>query len=126
MPRALYFFRWGALFTLVTGATLEYKEPRVALKAPVAVPARPLAGTRNTVKFKAVQTQKVRAVFQHGRGKPTALVEMAVSAGVQLKSLSVQNTTLDDVFVHYTGRQLRDEAVKAYKFVIPPRPGMQP
>ena len=30
-----------------------------------------------------------------------------------MKSLSVQNTTLDDVFVHYTGRQLRDEQVKA-------------
>ena len=43
-----------------------------------------------------------------------------------VKSLSVQNTTLDDVFVHYTGRQLRDELVKAHSFVMPPRPGMQP
>jgi ABC-2 type transport system ATP-binding protein len=32
---------------------------------------------------------------------------------------------LDDVFVHYTGRQLRDELVKAYQFVMPQRPGMQ-
>ena len=31
-----------------------------------------------------------------------------------------------DVFVHYTGRQLRDELVKAYGFVMPTRPGMQP
>ena len=36
--------------------------------------------------------------------------------------LSVQNTTLDDVFVHYTGRQLRDELVKAYAFVMPHAP----
>ncbi len=36
-------------------------------------------------------------------------------AGVGVKSLSVQNTTLDDVFVHYTGRQLRDELRKAYR-----------
>ena len=43
-----------------------------------------------------------------------------------VKSLSVQNTSLDDVFVHYTGRQLRDELVKAHSFVMPPRPGMQP
>jgi ABC-2 type transport system ATP-binding protein len=48
---------------------------------------------------------------------------MAVQAGVEVKSLSVQNTTLDDVFVHYTGRQLRDELVKAYGFVMPQRPG---
>jgi len=56
----------------------------------------------------------------------TQLVEMAVSRGEVIKSLSVQTTTLDDVFVHYTGRQLRDEQVKAVGFMMPPRPGMQP
>jgi ABC-2 type transport system ATP-binding protein len=56
----------------------------------------------------------------------TQLVEMAVSKGEVIKSLSVQTTTLDDVFVHYTGRQLRDEQVKAVGFMMPPRPGMQP
>ena len=45
--------------------------------------------------------------------------------GVPVKSLSVQNTTLDDVFVHYTGRQLRDELQKAYAFTMPQRPGLQ-
>ena len=45
--------------------------------------------------------------------------------GEQLTSLSVQNTSLDDVFVHYTGRQLRDEQVKAV-FSMPPRPGASP
>ena len=56
----------------------------------------------------------------------TQLVEMAVASGEAIKGLSVQNTTLDDVFVYYTGRQLRDEQVKAQGFVMPPRPGMQP
>jgi ABC-2 type transport system ATP-binding protein len=56
----------------------------------------------------------------------TQLVEMAVVRGEVIKSLSVQTTTLDDVFVHYTGRQLRDEQVKALGFMMPPRPGMQP
>ena len=49
----------------------------------------------------------------NGSGTTTDLVEMAVVAKVTLKTLTVQNTTLDDVFVHYTGRQLRDELVKA-------------
>jgi ABC-2 type transport system ATP-binding protein len=53
-------------------------------------------------------------------------VGAAVEAGLAVKSLSVQNTTLDDVFVHYTGRQLRDELLKAHGFVMPPRPGLQP
>jgi len=56
----------------------------------------------------------------------TQLVEMAVGRGEVIKALSVQTTTLDDVFVHYTGRQLRDEQVKAVGFMMPPRPGMQP
>jgi ABC-2 type transport system ATP-binding protein len=67
-----------------------------------------------------------RVLTSNGSRTTTALVEMAVEAGVPVRTLSVQNTTLDDVFVHYTGRQLRDELVKAYQFVMPARPGMQP
>ena len=67
-----------------------------------------------------------RVLTGNGSATTTALVEMAVEADVPVKSLSVQNTTLDDVFVHYTGRQLRDELVKAYGFVMPQRPGLQP
>ena len=67
-----------------------------------------------------------RILTGDGSKTTTELVELAVRNGVDLKSLSVQNTTLDDVFVHYTGRQLRDELVKAHGLVMPPRPGMQP
>jgi ABC-2 type transport system ATP-binding protein len=67
-----------------------------------------------------------RLLTSNGSLTTTQLVEMANQSGASIKSLSVQNTTLDDVFVHYTGRQLRDEQVKAHGFVMPPRPGMQP
>ena len=67
-----------------------------------------------------------RVLTGNGSRTTTELVEMAVQSGVQVKSLTVQNTTLDDVFVHYTGRQLRDELQKAYAFVMPQRPGLQP
>jgi ABC-2 type transport system ATP-binding protein len=67
-----------------------------------------------------------RILTGNGSRTTTQLVEMAVQSNASVKSLSVQNTTLDDVFVHYTGRQLRDELVKAHGFVMPPRPGMQP
>jgi len=67
-----------------------------------------------------------RVLTSDGSRTTTELVEAAVKSSVTVRSLSVQNTTLDDVFVHYTGRQLRDELVKAYGFVMPPRPGMQP
>ncbi len=64
-----------------------------------------------------------RILTGDGSRTTTELVETAVQAGVDVKSLSVQSTSLDDVFVHYTGRQLRDELVKAHSFVMPPRPG---
>jgi ABC-2 type transport system ATP-binding protein len=67
-----------------------------------------------------------RVLTSNGSRTTTELVELAVEAGVGVKSLSVQNTTLDDVFVHYTGRQLRDELVKAFAFTMPSRPGVQP
>ncbi len=40
-----------------------------------------------------------------------ALLEAVRAAGIALTSLSVQSTTLDDVFVHYTGHQLRSAEV---------------
>jgi ABC-2 type transport system ATP-binding protein len=67
-----------------------------------------------------------RLLTSNGSLTTTQLVEMTSSSGSTIKSLNVQNTTLDDVFVFYTGRQLRDEQVKALGYVMPPRPGMQP
>jgi ABC-2 type transport system ATP-binding protein len=67
-----------------------------------------------------------RVLTGNGSQTTTELVESAVKEKVGVKSLSVQNTTLDDVFVHYTGRQLRDELVKAHAFTMPQRPGLQP
>jgi ABC-2 type transport system ATP-binding protein len=75
-----------------------------------------------------VQSQSAgvyRVMTSNGSKTTTELVEMTAVLGDPLTSLSVQNTSLDDVFVHYTGRQLRDEQVKPV-FSMPPRPGMQP
>ena len=67
-----------------------------------------------------------RILTSSGSKTTMQLVELASQLGETVTSLSVQNTTLDDVFVHYTGRQLRDEQVKPAAFTMPPRPGAQP
>jgi ABC-2 type transport system ATP-binding protein len=67
-----------------------------------------------------------RVLTSSGSKTTMQLVELAASLGETLTSLSVQNTSLDDVFVHYTGRQLRDEQVKPPAFTMPPRPGAKP
>ena len=54
-----------------------------------------------------------RVSSSNGPGTTLALMELASGAGVTVQSLSVQSTTLDDVFVHYTGRALRDALQEA-------------
>ena len=37
-----------------------------------------------------------------------AVLAAAAEAGVAVESIAVASTTLDDVFLHYTGHELRD------------------
>src|SRR4249919_2816945 len=53
-----------------------------------------------------------RISSKNGPATTMAMLDAAAAAGITVNSLAVQSTTLDDVFVHYTGRALRD-AVQA-------------
>ena len=63
------------------------------------------------------QVKEEERIFRiaSGNGPATtlALMEAAAAADITVRSLSVQSTTLDDVFVHYTGRGLRDALQEA-------------
>jgi ABC-2 type transport system ATP-binding protein len=50
-----------------------------------------------------------RIASANGPATTMGLMALASRAGVTVVALAVQSTTLDDVFVHYTGRALRDE-----------------
>ena len=63
-----------------------------------------------------VQQDIYRIASSNGPQTTTSLVEAARKAQLTILSLSVQSTTLDDVFVHYTGRQLRDSLQDAPKY----------
>lgn len=68
--------------------------------------------------------QVFRISCDNGPKTTAELIERAREVKVEIVSLSVQSTTLDDVFMHYTGRQLRDalqEAGNDSKFMIPKR-----
>jgi len=49
-----------------------------------------------------------RISSKNGPATTMAMLDAAAAAGVSVQSLSVESTKLDDVFVHYTGRDLRD------------------
>jgi ABC-2 type transport system ATP-binding protein len=52
----------------------------------------------------------VRIPSHDGPTTVAALMDLARASGVTVRKVSVQSTTLDDVFLHYTGRELRDAA----------------
>jgi ABC-2 type transport system ATP-binding protein len=54
-----------------------------------------------------------RLATSNGPATTLALMDAAAKASVTVQSLSVQSTTLDDVFVHFTGRALRDALQEA-------------
>jgi ABC-2 type transport system ATP-binding protein len=53
-----------------------------------------------------------------GPATVAALMDLARARGVTVKRVSVQGTTLDDVFIHYTGNDLRDSANEGAKYSI--------
>jgi len=59
------------------------------------------------------QDAMFRIETETGPATAQALLDTARAAGLTPQSLSIQSTTLDDVFVHYTGRDLRDAAQAA-------------
>jgi ABC-2 type transport system ATP-binding protein len=60
-----------------------------------------------------------RLVSRSGPETTAALFAAAAAAGVTVQSLGVQSTTLDDVFVHFTGHELRDALQEATPLVRP-------
>src|SRR5271156_1161927 len=52
----------------------------------------------------------VRIASHDGPSTVAALMDLARARGVHVRKVSVQSTTLDDVFLHYTGSDLRDAA----------------
>ncbi|HEX5413435.1 MAG TPA: ATP-binding cassette domain-containing protein [Terriglobia bacterium] len=71
-----------------------------------------------------VEHDRIYRIASHNGPRTTvALMEASRSAGIDISSLAVQSTTLDDVFTHYTGRQLRDELQEhSYETsLMPPR-----
>ncbi|MBZ5700832.1 MAG: ATP-binding cassette domain-containing protein [Acidobacteriia bacterium] len=54
------------------------------------------------------QDGSVHITSHSGPETVAALMDRARARGISVKRVTVQGTTLDDVFLHYTGRQLRD------------------
>jgi len=57
----------------------------------------------------------VHITSNNGPATVAALMDLSRASNVKVKRVSVQSTTLDDVFLHYTGTALRDEPAKTFQ-----------
>src|SRR5438270_5009589 len=80
---------------------------------------RTLEGLPGVKSVQPEGAEMYRILTDDGSKTTTDLVETAVRSNVVGKTLTLQSTTLDDVFVHYTGRQLRDQMVDAPLYQSP-------
>jgi ABC-2 type transport system ATP-binding protein len=107
----------GELKALASPSTLKASVPgRNVLE--VSFSAEPEGWERKLASLPEVEEVTRRdQTFRLGTGNgpqtTLALLEAAAKAGITVQSLSVQSTTLDDVFVHFTGRALRDALQEA-------------
>jgi ABC-2 type transport system ATP-binding protein len=60
----------------------------------------------------------VHIASNDGPATIAALMDLTRSRGVVVRRVSVQSTTLDDVFVHYTGNDLRDAAKEGARYDV--------
>ncbi|MBZ5503027.1 MAG: ATP-binding cassette domain-containing protein [Acidobacteriia bacterium] len=68
----------------------------------------------------ATRREEVVHLNSHdGPATVAVLMDLARARGVKIKRVAIQSTTLDDVFLHYTGGELRDETHKGTHEVVP-------
>lgn len=66
-------------------------------------------GALPSVEGVSSQDHIFRINTHNGPATTLALMQEAKRVEIDVQSLSVHGTTLDDVFVHYAGRDLRDQ-----------------
>jgi ABC-2 type transport system ATP-binding protein len=75
--------------------------------------ATQLSSLSGTTSIQSLGGSAWRIVSDDAGRTTMALAELALRVGSVIRSLSVTSTTLDDVFVHFTGHGLRDEHAAA-------------
>ncbi len=58
---------------------------------------------------------------EKGEEKIPVIIEIAQSLNIRIKSISVRKPTLDDVFLHFTGRTMRDQETANTTRSVPSR-----
>ena len=68
----------------------------------------------NLVKDVKQSDGELKLVVKNGGAIMPRIVEVAATIGVRIESMSIREPTLEDVFLHFTGREIRGEGGEEY------------
>ncbi|MGA8857169.1 MAG: ATP-binding cassette domain-containing protein, partial [Candidatus Bathyarchaeia archaeon] len=57
---------------------------------------------------------ELKLVVKDGNATLPRIVEIAAASGIRIESMSIRQPTLEDVFLHFTGREIRTEGGEEY------------
>jgi ABC-2 type transport system ATP-binding protein len=75
----------------------------------------------NSVKGVSEQEDELKLIVKDGEKFVPRVVEIAANSGIHIESMSIHEPTLEDVFMHYTGREIRAEGGEEYHGVTAAR-----
>jgi len=61
-------------------------------------------------RMKERKATKMNITIENGSEKVPELIQMAYNNGLKIKSLTIKQPSLEDIFIYYTGREIRDES----------------
>jgi ABC-2 type transport system ATP-binding protein len=72
----------------------------------------------NSVKDMKEREGELKLIVKDGEKFIPRVVEIAANSGIHIESMSIHEPTLEDVFMHYTGREIREEGSEEYHGMI--------
>jgi len=72
----------------------------------------------NSIKDMKEREGELKLIVKDGEKSIPRVVEIAANSGIHIESMSIHEPTLEDVFMHYTGREIRAEGGEEYHGMI--------
>ena len=107
---------YGKIIALDTPRRLKegLEGDRISVKAEATPELAAKLNQSNLVKDLKEEHGELKLVVKDGDAMLPRIVEIAASLGVHIESMSIREPTLEDVFLHFTGREIRGEGTSEY------------
>jgi len=102
---------YGKIIALDTPRRLKdgLEGDRISIETEGAAVLAEKLGQLNLVKDLKITHDELKLVAKNGGVLMPRIVELAASLGVRIESMSMREPTLEDVFLHFTGKEIRSE-----------------